>query len=92
VVNTVVISARAQKDLRKCPTNIVGKLRRWIDAVQADGVAEVRKQSGYHDEPLHREREGQRSIRLSRLWRAIYVEGDGKVQCLEVIEVTPHKY
>ncbi len=37
------------------------------------GLSEVRKVPGYHDEPLKGQRKGQRSIRLSRSYRAIYV-------------------
>jgi proteic killer suppression protein len=48
---------------------------------------------GYHDEPLHGQRAGQRSIRLSRQWRAIYVTlSDGRVEFIELQEVNPHAY
>ena len=57
------------------------------------GLEEIRKIPGYHDEPLKWDRKGQRSIRLSRLWRAIYVVArDGTVEFVSVEEVTPHKY
>jgi proteic killer suppression protein len=56
-------------------------------------LEEIRKIPGYHDEPLKWDRKGQRSIRLSRLWRAIYVIArDGTVEFVSVEEVTPHKY
>jgi len=42
----------------------------WVAAVELDGVEEVRKAPGYHDEPLKGSRAGQRSIRLSRSYRA----------------------
>jgi proteic killer suppression protein len=91
VITTVTISARAQRELRKCPPQIVHKLATWIDAVQAKGVAEVRKQPGFHDEPLKRERRGQRSIRLSLAYRAFYVVVDD-VAVINVIEINKHKY
>lgn len=37
------------------------------------GLYEVRKIPGYHDEPLKGKRTGQRSIRLNRAYRAIYI-------------------
>jgi proteic killer suppression protein len=49
------------------------KLKAWINAVGKDGLEEVRKIPGFHDEPLKGKREGQRSIRLSRSYRAIYL-------------------
>jgi proteic killer suppression protein len=64
-----------------------------VDTVETEGLAEARKVPGYHDEPLHGEREGERAIRLSRSYRAIYVErrrgGDTVVM---VREVTKHAY
>ena len=61
--------------------------------VERVGVSEVRKLSGYHDEPLKGTRKGQRSIRLNRAYRAIYIEyADGKIQIIEVIEVSKHEY
>jgi len=48
---------------------------------------------GLHDEPLKEDRQGQRSIRLNRAYRAIYVERDeGEVELVEVIEVNKHEY
>jgi hypothetical protein len=38
VINTVTLSPRAQKDLRKCPSHIVRNLMAWIGAVQAQGL------------------------------------------------------
>ena len=46
-----------------------------------------------HDEPLRGQREGERSIRLSRQWRAIYrVLADGNAEFIEIQEVSPHDY
>ena len=48
---------------------------------------------GYHDEPLRGDREGQRSIRLSRGYRAIYTVDDGGVpEVVTVEEVSKHDY
>ena len=57
------------------------------------GIREIRKRKGYHDEPLKGKRKGQRSIRLSRAWRAIYIEEkDGIINLIIVEEVTHHDY
>lgn len=90
---TVIIGERAKRDLRKVPTHIAIKLYEWIEAVAADGLNEVRKISGYHDEPLQGKRKGQRSIRLSKNYRAIYIITDeGAMEFAQVIEVNKHDY
>jgi toxin HigB-1 len=56
-------------------------------------LVETRKSPGWHDEPLLGKRKGQRSIRLNKQWRAIYViKDDGAIEFVEIIEVTPHDY
>jgi len=58
-----------------------------------EGLAEVRKIAGYHDEPLKGKRKGQRSIRLNIAYRAIYVINEENVlQFVEIIEVNKHDY
>jgi proteic killer suppression protein len=89
----VVITGRARKQLRRCPGHIVDKLETWVDAVEQRGLEEVRKIPGYHDEPLHGDRTGQRSIRLSRSYRAIYVVlSEGRVEFVQIEEVSKHAY
>ena len=61
MIDIVLLSKRAQKDLQKVPIHIVRKLDGWISSVEKDGLEEIRKVSGYHDEPLKGERAGQRS-------------------------------
>ena len=99
MINLVVLSKRVQKDLKKVPIHIVRKLDGWISSVEKAGLEEVRKSPGYHDEPLKGERAGQRSIRLSRSFRAIYTvkqdETAEKTQIVEFVlieEVTKHDY
>jgi plasmid maintenance system killer protein len=41
---------------------------------------------------LKGERQGQRSIRLSRQWRAIYEIIDGDTRFVRIEEVVPHDY
>ncbi len=89
----VVLSKRAQRDLRKLPHHVVDKLEAWVKAVALRGIEEVRKIPGYHDEPLKGDRKGQRSIRLSLHYRAIYEIGhDGHVEFVSVEEVNKHDY
>lgn len=77
----------------KMPQHVALKLALWTNAVQTRGLEEVRKIPGYHDEPLHGDRRGQRSIRLSRDYRAIYViKNNEEVEFILVEEVTKHDY
>lgn len=53
----------------------------------------MRKIPGYHDEPLRGKRDGQRSIRLSKSYRAIYeIKQDGSIEVVMVMEVNKHDY
>jgi proteic killer suppression protein len=54
---------------------------------------ESRKIKSYHDEPLKGTRKGQRSIRLNKAYRAIYIEkNNGTLEFIEVQEVSKHDY
>lgn len=93
MIVTVKLSKRAQKDLRRVPQFIAVKLMAWVEDVEVRGLGEVRKIPGYHDEPLHGDRVGQRSIRLSRSYRAIYeIRQSGKIEFVSVEEVNKHEY
>lgn len=84
---------KVARQLRKIPLHIQEKFRAWVVSVETDGLPETRKRPGYHDEPLKGRRKGQRSVRLSRAYRAIYVEGrSDSIQIVEVIEVSKHEY
>lgn len=94
MIFTVALSDRAVKHLRKCPKHILRNLMAWVGAVQLDGLEEVRRLPGYHDEPLRGEWEGYRSIRLSRAYRAIYAirEDDEGTELVQVETVNKHRY
>ena len=92
LIRTVEISPRAKKDLRKVPLFIAAKLDTWIDAVERDGLENIRTIPGYHDEPLHGQRRGQRSIRLNRSYRAIYIVLGDSTKLVRIEEVTKHEY
>ncbi len=81
------------KDLPRLPDYIRTKLLEWAKAVEEKGLREVRKRPSYHDEPLLGKRFGQRSIRLSRSYRAIYrEEKNGAITVVLIQEVHKHAY
>lgn len=93
MITTVTITKSALKDLRRTPIYIQEKFRAWLEAVNKSGLIETRKRPGWHDEPLHGNRKGQRSIRLNKQWRAIYlIKENSMIEFVEIIEVTPHDY
>ena len=93
MLSRVVISKSAQRDVKRAPVQVRRKLALWVRSVETVGVEAVRKVPGYHDEPLQGQRVGQRSIRLSRQWRAIYVVlSNGQLEFIEIQEVNPHAY
>ena len=69
------------------------KLAQWVQAVNIQGVEDVRKIPGYHDEILKGDRKGQRSIRLNRSYRAIYIiKANNSIEFISVEEVSKHDY
>lgn len=88
----VIISKKAQKDIQKVPHYIADKLDEWIESIETDGLQETRKIPGYHDEPLKGKRQGQRSIRLSRSYRAIYEIRKQGIEFVSIEEVNKHEY
>jgi len=92
MIGRVEISERAQRQLRKVPKHIGVKLLAWAKAVRDTSLEELRKVPGYHDEPLKGGRTGQRSIRLSSAYRAIYVIKKDTAEFVSVEEVHKHDY
>lgn len=89
----VKLSRKAEDDLIKIPGHIVFKLQVWIDGIKNEGLREMRKRPGFHDEPLKGKRKGQRSIRLNKAYRAIYeIDTTGTIHFIEVVEVNKHEY
>lgn len=87
----VRISRFAEKQLKRIPSQIKEALRYWAESIELIGLSQTRKLPGYHDEPLKGDRKGQRSIRLNRSYRAIYVETVKEIEII-VIEVNKHEY
>ena len=82
-----------EKQLEAVPPYIAQKFQYWVALVEVVGIRHVRQSKGYHDEPLKGQRLGQRSIRLNRAYRAIYVKREsGELEFLEVLEVNKHEY
>ena len=89
----VIVTEQAKRHLTRIPAYVVLNMQSWVDDIEHRGLREVRKISGYHDEPLKGKREGQRSIRLTKKYRAIYVIGSyGSLDVIKVIEVNKHDY
>ena len=91
--NRIEISKKAQKDLKRVPAHIRNNFRIWTLLVEKEGISEIRKISGYHDETLSGDRAGQRSVRLSRAYRAFYIETpNGEITIIHILEVNKHDY
>lgn len=92
-IHFVILSDKAKGNLLKTPPYITQKLLAWATSVKEQGLRQIRKIPGYHDEPLEGKWKGLRSIRLNRSYRAIYkiVEGD-IIEFVEVTEVNKHEY
>jgi proteic killer suppression protein len=94
VIKMVVLARAVHKRLPGLPEHVAMKLLAWVSGVETYGLEAMRKVAGYHDEPLRGDRKGQRSIRLSRSYRAFYtVERDEvRVEYVHVREVNKHEY
>jgi toxin HigB-1 len=92
VIHVVVLSKKAEKDLATVPTHVALKLQDWVEDVEERGIEAVRKVPGYHDEPLKGALKGQRSIRLSKAYRAYYRVMRDAVEFLRVEGVDKHVY
>lgn len=89
----VVLGKKVEQKLESLPPHILTKFRGWIKFVELYGVHEARLIKSFHDEPLKGNRQGQRSIRLNRAYRAIYVELiNNEIEIIQVIEVHKHDY
>jgi proteic killer suppression protein len=93
MIKEVAITPGAESDLKKLPRHISRKLLAWVNLVSQFGLEYTRKHKGFHDEPLKGKRFGQRSIRLSREYRAFYrIIKKGKIEIVLVFEVNKHEY
>ena len=88
----VVLSKKALKDIKYLPSIIEIKLYLWIKLLEEEGLLVARNIKGYNDEALKGNRKGQRSIRLNRSYRAIYIVQERNLELVEIIEVNKHDY
>jgi len=93
MIQTVFLSRRALKDLKKVPRHILVKFDLWVEIIETDGYEAMKKIKGFHDHALVGDRKGQRSSYLSRSWRVIYTfdHVTDSLQ-IEVLEVNNHDY
>jgi proteic killer suppression protein len=78
---------------KKLPSVIVDKIYLRALRIKLIGLVETRKIKGLHDEPLKRNRKGERSVRLNDQYRLIYIEiCNENVILVKVIEVNKHDY
>lgn len=92
-VTRINLSRQALKDLKKVPHHVSFKLQTWMNMISEEGYQETVKIPSYHDEPLKGVRKGQRSIRLSKAYRAIYIiDKTGDIKIIDVLEVNKHDY
>lgn len=90
---TVVLSKKANKDLKKIPRHILILFDLWIEVIETDGFKAMQKIKGYRDHSLKGDRKGQRSSSLSRRWRIIYIlDEQSNLLTVEVLEVNHHEY
>ena len=87
----IYVSRFAEKQIAKLPHYIQEKVYTWRKAILFSGLAAVRLNSGYHDEPLKGIRKGQRSVRMNKAYRLIYVVINDRIH-IELIEVNKHEY
>ena len=92
MLKVVVLSRQAQKDLATIPKHVAVKLQDWIEDLEDRGLEEVRKIPGYHDEPLKGSMKGQRSIRLSKGYRAYYRIVKDAAEFVRVERIDKHVY
>lgn len=79
------------KICRKLPKEIVKKYELWKEIVVLHGPEKLREFPGFNDEALKGELKGQRSSRLSRQYRVIYVV-ERELVTVFVLSVNPHEY
>lgn len=88
----VILNRKVNKDIKKLPQLIKLKFYIWIKYIEENGLYRARYIKGFNDEALSGNRKGQRSVRLNKAYRAIYIERASNLELIEVIEVNKHDY
>jgi len=84
-------SRKANKQLNKCPKNILAEYEVWKKVIELSGPKALKKIPGYKDHALKGEWLGARSSYMNKQWRVIYVMNKDEVQVF-VMEVNAHDY
>ena len=90
----------AEKQVSKLPAEMQESLSIWVRTVEYKGLQHMRSFRGYRDEALNGSRSGQRSARLNKAYRVIYIETvdsfgevkEAKIEAIKIIEVNKHDY
>ncbi len=91
-VESIDIS-KVLKQLRKVPIEVRVKFQQWIEFIETKGLFAAQKFPGFKDHTLRGDRKGQRSVYLTKKWRAIYkLDKSGEITLILVEEVMPHDY
>jgi len=73
--------------IRKLPADILRTaLRKLVQLNGATQLADLRVPPGNQLEALHKEREGQHSIRINDQWRICFVWKDGAAENVEIVD------
>jgi toxin HigB-1 len=92
MVTQVIITRAARKGLENAPPHVRDKFGIWVKTVRLFGLEIARSSPSLHDEALQGQRQGQRSIRLNKQWRAVYIQTPANTLLVTVLEVTAHDY
>ena len=91
-MNQVNLS-KVKKQLKKVPVEVRVKFQQWVLFIEDKGLLEAQKFPGFRDHSLKGNRKGQRSVYLTKKWRAIYtLDKDKSITIVIVEEVMPHDY
>ena len=84
---------KVKKQLKKVPVEVRIKFQQWVLFIEDKGLLEAQKFPGFRDHSLKGDRKGQRSVYLTKKWRAIYtLDKNEKIIIVIVEEVMPHDY
>ena len=93
LIRDVRMTKTAHKQFDRLPEHLQHKVLAWITEIAERGLRAVQRSVGLHDEPLKGQRKRERSVRLNRHWRLIYVLRENDIpHIVEIQEFTPHAY
>lgn len=94
LIDTIEVSHDTAKLIKnfKIPKEVLKNFEKWKDGVKQQGLLEVRKIPGYHDEPYEKF-PGARSIRLKDGWRMFYkIDNQEGKEVINVFKISLHDY